>query len=188
MALATGVAVRATWAAERAATAWGERRPTVVVSSEVPAGRPIGDTDVERRLLPRTLVPEGAATDPGDVVGRAAVVDLVPGEVLLRRRVAPGDVVGPAARLTPGERAVAVPVGDDEPFVAPGQRVDLVTVAAPTADAGTASEVVVADVEVLEVGPGTVLVAVEATAVARLASATATGPLLLAVRGGLSDR
>lgn len=183
------LAARATAEADGQRARWGASDPVVVLARGVAAGDRVPADAVERRAVPRSLVPAGAATATDDVVGRAARTELRAGEVVVADRLAPGPLEGPAAALGPDERAVAVPVGDDEPIVGPGQRIDLV---APEAGPGLAADgggarrasVVVTDAAVLDVGPGRVVVAVGADDLDALATALVGGPLLVAARGG----
>ena len=140
----------------------------VVVSRPVPAGAAVAESDVRTVRLPAAAVPDAEpAVAPQ---GRAARVDLVPGEVLLASRLGPR---GLAALLPPGARALAVPRAAGTPPLEPGQRVDLLA-------AGT---VVVAAASVLAVEDSGTTVAVPEDAAPAVAEAVAAGAVTLALAG-----
>lgn len=182
--------------------AWGETISVPVVQRTVLAGAMVGDGDVERRRLPRALVPRGEVA--GDPVGHAARVTLVPGEVVMASRLAPSGLGGVAALLGPDTRGVAVPRGDSAPPVEVGDRVDVLAtfdiapdepppppegepggpdpggeprgVPAPTFAVATRALVV-------HVGDQSITVAVAPEAAARVAFAVARGTVTLALAG-----
>jgi Flp pilus assembly protein CpaB len=109
-------------AAQAQAARFGQVRSVYVTTAPVDAGQVLADGDVERRSLPTALLPEAAvATDP---VGRAALVPLLAGEVVVDERLAPTGLRGAAALVPAGARALAVPAGGAP--VGVGDRVDLI--------------------------------------------------------------
>jgi Flp pilus assembly protein CpaB len=104
---------------------WGSAVSVVVVRRALVVGSEVLAGDVTVASVPRSLVPPGAATGLDRVVGRVALAALSPGEVVLRRRLAPEGLVGVAALVPPGLRAVALPVGEDGLRVAVGDAVDV---------------------------------------------------------------
>lgn len=184
--------------------AWGETVTVPVVQRTVLAGEVVGDGDIERRRLPRTLVPRGEVA--GDPVGHAALVTLVPGEVVMASRLAPSGLRGVAALLGPDTRGVGVPRGDSAPPVEVGDRVDVLATfdiapddAAPPASDEPAPAAADAPGErrgvpaptfavatralVVHVGDQSITVAVAPEAAARVAFAVARGTVSLALAG-----
>jgi len=105
---------------------FGHLVDAVVAGRDIAAGEVVdaGDVRVERR--PRAMVPVGALASAAAVTGRTARVELAAGEVIVRRRLAPGGTSGPTAMLADGARAIAVPAGPGgRPPLRPGDRVDV---------------------------------------------------------------
>ena len=178
LSLVTLVAVRSALASTAGATArYGAPTPVPVVVEAVAAGDevPAGAVAVESR--PAATVPGGEVAEAWD--GRTALVDLVPGEVLLRSRLAPDGVRGAGALLPPGHRALAVPSGPGgRPPLHVGDRVDVLV----TLVEGD-SVVVAAGALVVHLDPDadTVTVAVPAGDAPALASAVTAGAVTLAL-------
>ncbi|WP_082574235.1 Flp pilus assembly protein CpaB [Cellulomonas sp. Root137] len=102
----------------------------VVAAREIPAGTTLTSADVRVSRFPRSVAPDGAVTDPADVVGSAAAVPLATGVPVLPGLLADDEVRGP-----PGTVVATVRFAD--PAVAgllsPGVRVDVL---AATAEGG----------------------------------------------------
>ncbi|MGH9243786.1 MAG: SAF domain-containing protein [Acidimicrobiales bacterium] len=168
---------------------WGALVDVVVVASEVTIGDTIDADDVEVRSMPRAVVPDGAAAEPP--IGRVAMVDLHPGEILLVARVAPEGLRGPAALLDPGTRALAVPTGPGTPPLTVGDTVDLLATFEPlvfdptgTSEATAApTRPVAAAARVVAVADASVTVAVAAPDASRVAFALSQGAVTLALAG-----
>ena len=139
-----------------------------VAARAVDMGTVLTDDDVRWRRLPAGVLPEGPRAD--DPVGRATLVPLVPGEPLLVSKLAPDGVVGVAALVPAGARAVGVPVADGMPPVRRGDRVDVL-----------APSVVAADAVVLDVTEVVITVAVVAEDAPRVVEAMTRGVVLLAL-------
>jgi Flp pilus assembly protein CpaB len=185
--IVTVVVVRSSLEASAGATARsGSLRRVPVVVAPVPAGAEVPASAVELADRPGSTVPDADVARAWD--GRTALVDLVPGEVLLAARVAPDGVVGAAALLPAGQRALAVAGGPGgRPPLRIGDHVDLLATlaAAPDDAAGGRTEVVAEDALVLHVDEeaDTVTVAVPAEEAPAVASAVATGTVTLALSG-----
>lgn len=159
----------------------GVGQGAVVVRAPVIAGQVVGHDAVERRPVPDDLRPDGAATDPSQVVGRTAAVDLAVGEVVRADRLAPDEAPGVAGALTPGRRALPVALPMPVPGLEAGQRVDLVAAEPATGRATTVAEAAT----VLEVTDDVVLVSVDAADVAAVAGAVTAGPVAVAIVGAV---
>ena len=173
--------------AARAEAAYGATRPVAVVTGAVEAGATVGPSDVEVRTWPAGLVPAGAL----DVAptGRVAMVDLVVGEPLVAGRVAGDGADGAAALLGPGERALPVPLAVPGLPLGVGDHVDVLAGGAPgggptgdlPVDVVTA-DVVASDATVVRPGEEVAVLAVGRVDAAAIATALATGPVVLALR------
>lgn len=106
----------------------GETGSAVVVDRDLPAGTVLTASDLRVTSLPVEALPDGAATDRGDVAGRTLVGPARAGEVLTDRRVLdPRDLGGYAVddpALVPVRLADTAALG----MLRVGDRVDVVAV------------------------------------------------------------
>jgi Flp pilus assembly protein CpaB len=186
--LAAGVGIGGARLVDRAAAArtqWGSTVQVAVMTDAVAIGDTVAAGDTELRLLPRAVVPDGALTEEPD--GRVALADLHPGEILLRERLAPDGLSGPAALLGPGSRALAVPTGPGTPPLAVGDIVDLLATVDPlvldpaSAETAPTAQAVARRARVVAVGEGAVTVAVTFEEAPAVALALAQGAVALAL-------
>lgn len=135
---------------EARAAGAGPPVPVLVAAATVPRGSPIEPGAVRMARLPSEAVPPGALASAGHALGRTAVTDLLPGEVITATRLSSG---GPVASLVPpGARAVAVTAALPAGAVIPGDRVDVL---ATYVSADPYTDAVANGAEVLRVHPGT---------------------------------
>ena len=161
----------------------GPMRDVLVVVRPVDIGHVVDEGDVTLARRPSATVPDGAVDDADDedVVGRVALVPLVPGEVVLASKLAPDGLRGAAALLPEGLRALAVPAGPaGRPPVSLGDRVDVLAtlVDGPTVVVAEGALVVALDEE-----SDAVTVAVTPPEAADVASAITSGTITLALSG-----
>ncbi len=164
LALVTLVVVRSSLAQGASlAERYGELRLVAVVDAPVAAGSVVERGDVRMERRPASTLPRGVPVGgPSGAAGHTALVPLVPGEVLLRSRLAPAGLTGAAALLPAGMRAVAVPAGPGgSPPVAIGDHVDVLA----TFSDGTGGSSVSGDSPASS-GPPTVVVAANARVLA----------------------
>jgi pilus assembly protein CpaB len=157
---------------------------------------------------PLASLPEGAASDPGALVGRVVVTPILKGEAILSAKLASRESgSGLAAILPIGMRAAAVRVDDVvgvAGFLHPGDRVDVIVTMKPAEGPGVppVSKIVLQDVRVLAVGkeiaakgkelqrsiPATVAtLMVTSEQSEKLALAAAKGQLLLTLRSSTTE-
>ena len=103
--------------AQRDAPAGGLPEVQVVVAAQAVAVRSaLTDKDVVLRSVPVNLAPEGALQETRAVVGKVAMTDLVPGEVILQQRLADPNAVSSNGRtalmLAGDEVLMAFPAAD----------------------------------------------------------------------------
>jgi pilus assembly protein CpaB len=162
---------------------FGTRRPVAVAVGGRGVGHVLTGDDVIVREMPAAFVPAGAARSAAAVVGRTVVVTVFAGEPVLEVHLAPAGVHGLGARLTPGRRAMAVPVGAAAPALAAGDVVDVL--------ATFESEKTFAVAEaatVLAVATDAVTLALSIDETSGVADAIARGAVSLAVRSPVEFR
>ena len=134
----------------------------VVAARDIPAGTQLDKNMLRLAAWPRSSVPKGAQRSIAKLVASKAVplVPIVAGSALLRGHVsAPQSGFGVAAKLEPGERAVAIRTEDGvtlAQLVYPGAKVDIVTTMRRPGSlrAGeVVSRILLQNIKVLAVGP-----------------------------------
>ena len=113
-------------------------RTAVVAKRDLPAGSIIRREDVKTVSWPGSAVPQGFATEAGEVVGRGLITEVKENEPLLEWKLAQRDAGG-GLSITIPEGMRAVSVGVDEVvgvagFVLPGTRVDVLVTVVPSSD------------------------------------------------------
>lgn len=123
-ATAAGLAV---YFALTAMTGQPDGQSVVLASRDLDSGMRIRATDVRETSLPRAAVPDGAAVDPGDVIGRTTSGALRRGEVLTDRRTVRA---GPLDGFGQGRVLAVVRVTDPSvlALLRAGDRVDVIAV------------------------------------------------------------
>ncbi len=119
------------WILQRTVPAAQANMGTTVVTAalKIPFGQKIELAHIKAVPMPDHLVPNGAFDDVSKVEGRIAKQELLPGEIILKGRVAQthgGSTL--AAVLDPKMRAITLRVNDDiggAGFLAPSNRVDI---------------------------------------------------------------
>jgi Flp pilus assembly protein CpaB len=145
-------------------------------------GRVLTGDDVVVREMPAAFAPTGAAASHGAVAGRTVVVVLFEGEAVLEAHLAPAGVRGLGAHLTPGRRAMAVPVGAAVPAVRAGDAVDVLATFE-----GEKTFAVAEAATVLDVGTDAVTLELSVDEASRVADAVARGAVTLAVRSPVEN-
>ena len=113
-------------------------RTIVVASRPLPAGTILRREDVETVSWPGSAIPNGFATQAGEVVGRGLITDVTENEPLLDSKLAQKEAGGGLTITIPeGMRAVSVEVDEVvgvAGFVLPGTRVDVLATVMPGND------------------------------------------------------
>lgn len=183
LAAATGLSVaRLVGTAEAQRARFGAQRPVAVAVRAPGVGDVLTGDDVAVREMPAAFVPPGAAASESAVVGRTVVVALFAGEAVLESHLAPAGVRGLGARLTPGRRAMAVPVNAATPAVRAGDAVDLLATLE-----GEKTFAVAEGATVLDVGADAVTVALSTDETSRVADAVTRGAVTLTIRSPIES-
>jgi pilus assembly protein CpaB len=129
----------------------------VVAARKLPVGARLAEGDVKAVTWPAESPVEGGHADPAEVIGRAVIVGVVPGEPLIETKLAAKEAGAGITTVIPeGMRAVAVKVNEVigvAGFVLPGSRVDVIVTGSPTTS-GTAdtAKVILENIQVLSAG------------------------------------
>lgn len=129
-------------------------RTALVANRDLPAGAIIRREDVKSVSWPGSAVPQGIATQAGDVVGRGLITEVRENEPLLEWKLAHRDGGGGLPITIPeGMRAVSVRVDEVvgvAGFVLPGTRVDVLATVVPGNDrAQTTTRIILQNVRAL---------------------------------------
>jgi pilus assembly protein CpaB len=132
-------------------------QPVVVAAADLQLGTALKKEDLQVIAFPEGAAPEGAFSQPSDLVGRGLIVPLVKNEPVLAAKLASKEAGAGLPPVIPeGMRAVSVRVNEVvgvAGYVLPGNRVDVLATASPTeARSDTTSKVVLANVQVLTAG------------------------------------
>ena len=137
---------------------YGSETAVVVAKKNIREMDEIHADSIEIVSKPKQFVEPGKATSKEEVVGFIAAVNIRKGEqVTLNKVVTPGLKTCLSRQVSPGKRAIAVPVDDNNAvnrLIKPGDRVDIVaTIEPPGGQKGSQiTKTVLQDVLVLAVG------------------------------------
>jgi len=155
--LAVGVTAVTYQAISRRVQPEDDTTQIVVAALPVSIGAKLTELDLRLAPWPKAVKIEGSFEKISDVVGRGAVVSMVPNEpVLTTKLAASGSGAGLMAAIPDGMRAVSVKVNDVigvAGFVVPGSRVDLI-LSGSAGDSGAVelAKVILENVQVLAAG------------------------------------
>jgi pilus assembly protein CpaB len=129
----------------------------VVASADIALGSELERDDLMTIEWPASAVPEGAAADPAQLVGRGLIDSVVRHEPILPGKLASKEAgSGLPPIIPPGMRAMSVRVNEVigvAGYVLPGTQVDVVVTASPNnKPEDTISKVVLSKVQVLTAG------------------------------------
>src|SRR5262245_26884973 len=132
-------------------------KPVVVAAADMDIGAELRKDDIRLIDWPANSVPQGAISDPQEVIGRGLILPVIQNEPILPMKMASKDAgAGLPPAIPPGLRAVSVRVDEVigvAGYVVPGTRVDvLVTVNPGQQKQDTTSKVILTDVQVLAAG------------------------------------
>ena len=155
----------------------------VVSRGAMPVGHVVAPDDVRVVRAPRSVVPADAARFARTVAGRTVTVAVPARSMVLTSSVGARGRRGVAALIPPGWRSIGVPIDEATPTLRVGIRVDLLGVFTRGAIRdGPPSEVLAADVGVVEVNEHRVTVAVPGPSVARVAEGLVNGQVIVVLR------
>ena len=132
-------------------------RSVVVARADLALGSELRQDDLQATEWPAEAVPEGAFSQPSELVGRGLIASVVRNEPILPSKLASKEAgAGLPPIIPPGKRAVSVKVNEVisvAGYVLPGTFVDVVATASPTArPEDMTSKIVLSNVQVLTAG------------------------------------
>jgi pilus assembly protein CpaB len=132
-------------------------QPVLVAATDLSIGLELNREHVRVIEWPANAVPQGAMSNPDDVVGRGLIMPLIQNEPFSPMKLAPTEAgVGLPPAIPPGLRAVSVRVNEVigvAGYVTPGTRVDVIaTVNASQQHTDVTSKVILTNVQVLASG------------------------------------
>jgi pilus assembly protein CpaB len=137
---------------------YGTETAVVVAKRNIAELAEIHETMIEIVSKPKRFIEPGKTTSKQEVVGFIASVPINKGEqITLNKIIAPGVKTGLSKQVSPGKRAVAINVTDDNAvnrLIKPGDRIDILATIDPPGGArgSQITKVVFQDVAVLAVG------------------------------------
>lgn len=110
---------------------YGSTKRVVVATKDILEMSTIDDTMIEIIEKPIDFIQPGALEDPEDAVGLVAAAPIKKGEeVLTTKLLAPGPNTGLSLQISPGNRAVTIPITDVSgvaKLIRPGDHIDIIT-------------------------------------------------------------
>ncbi len=139
-------------------TKYGSEIAVVVAKTDIKEMGEIHANQVEIISKPKQFVEPGKTTSKEEVVGFISSVNIRKGEqITLNKIVAPGVKTGLARQVSPGKRAMSIPVDDNNAvnrLLKPGDRIDLIATIDPPGGArgSQISKMILQDALILAVG------------------------------------
>lgn len=137
---------------------YGDKLPVLVAKKTIRELDEIRPNMFETMEIPRQFREPGFLTNLKDLEGMIAMVTIAKGEqITLNKIVAPSIRTGLSKQITPGKRAISVPVDDNTAvtrLIKPGDRVDIMaTIDPPGGGKGSSmTKIVAQDIPVIAVG------------------------------------
>lgn len=152
------VAVGGAYAWLEVASPPAQGKQVVAAARAVPAKAVLAAGDLVLKEVPRTLVGVDFLSELDQAVGKVTKVPLLPGELLMRGKLAaPGEgEAGLSSQLPQGRRALTVAADEVKAvagLVQPGDRVDVIATLAGEVAGAEKSRLLLEDIPVLAVGP-----------------------------------
>lgn len=137
---------------------YGQETAIVVAKRNIPELAEITESMIEVDKKPKSFVEPGTATKKEEVVGFIAMIPIAKGQqITLNKIVQAGIKTGLSKQVSPGKRAVAIPVDDNTAvnrLLKPGDRIDLMATIDPPGGAkgSQMTKIVAQDLPILAVG------------------------------------
>jgi pilus assembly protein CpaB len=160
---AAGAAAIADGYSDSVVRGYGELRPVLVASGDLPAGKPIdaeaATEQLEVRRVPIRFAPPGALAAPPEAIGLVPGAPIPAGSYLLAAQLRPPRAASPSGDLGQGRRPVEIAVSGAGALMAfgsdpVGSDVDVVVTTEPSGAGDGRTYIAAAGVPLLGLGPG----------------------------------
>jgi pilus assembly protein CpaB len=111
--------------------AGSEARPVLIAAQEIPARERITEAMLTKATRPSSALEPDAIADPAQAIGSLALITIPAGSQLTSSEIGTNVASALPVRLTPGMRAVSIPVDrvkDVSGLIQPGDRVDVIAI------------------------------------------------------------
>lgn len=109
---------------------FGSKVQVVIAAKDIAEMEPIDESMLELTEMPEDFKQPEALKNPEDVIGQMAAAPIKKGEQILNTKLLlPGKETGLSMQVTPGKRALTIPIDDmrgTARLIKPGDRIDLV--------------------------------------------------------------
>jgi len=109
---------------------FGAKNSVVVAKLDIGEMVPINDTHVELKEMPVDFISPGSIRDMSDVVGKVALAPFRKGEAIIQNKIVkPSPLTGLSLQVSPGKRAVTIPIDNMRgvaKLLKPGDRIDMI--------------------------------------------------------------
>jgi pilus assembly protein CpaB len=110
---------------------FGSKKQVVVAAKDITEMQPIDESMLEVADVPASFVQPKALQSPEVAIGQLAAAPIKKGEQILDTKLLlPGKDTGLSSQVTPGKRAITIPIDDTRGIarlIKPGDRIDLIT-------------------------------------------------------------
>jgi len=128
----------------------------VVAKEDLPPGATIKETDLAQQDVPAAALSKTTYSNPGELVGRVVLTQIVKGQAVLDSLLAPKGTVGGAQAIVPqGKRAVSMEVNEYSGvagLLTPGSHVDVVQTMRGKDDGQMIAKTIVENLTIIAVG------------------------------------
>ncbi len=137
---------------------YGTETAVVIAKKDIPILGEVHENMIEIVAKPKRFIEPGATRTKDEVKGFIATVPIRAGEqITLNKITEPGIRTGLSKQVTPGKRAISIPVDDNtgvNRLLKPGDRIDLIaTIDPPNASRGQGlTKIIAQDIPILAVG------------------------------------
>jgi pilus assembly protein CpaB len=140
---------------QRANQPAGQPQQVVIATQDIPARVPITDAMVRVETRPQSAVQPGALSDTSKVVGSLALITIPSGSQITVSQIGTNAAFALPVRLTPGMRAVSIPIDHVKGvsgLIQPGDRVDVIAIPPRQGSAAPIAVTILRGVRVLAIG------------------------------------
>lgn len=110
---------------------FGSKKQVVIAAKDITEMQPIDESMLEVADVPASFVQPKALQSPEVAIGQLAAAPIKKGEQILDTKLLlPGKDTGLSSQVTPGKRAITIPIDDMRGIarlIKPGDRIDLIT-------------------------------------------------------------